>query len=47
MLNDGVISPVSALILNPPGAALKVPPPVPTSVTACAVPTVEQKGEPT
>ena len=42
----GVIAPVLALIVKPAGAAAKVPPAVPVSVTACGVETEVQNGAP-
>ncbi len=48
VLDEGVMSPVELLIVNPAGAAVYVPPvcaPVPVNVTE-AVPGVVQKGVP-
>ena len=45
VLVPGVIAPVDELIVKP-AVDEKTPPVVPVNVTACAVPSDEQKGEP-
>jgi hypothetical protein len=40
----GVMAPVAALIVNPAGEAVYVPPAVPVRVTFCTVALLEQKG---
>jgi hypothetical protein len=45
VLAEGTISPVTVFKDKPEGA-LKVPPPLPVTVTGCAVVTVLQKGFP-